>query len=95
MGRKFKLRIDHHGLKYLFEFKNINANKARWLEFICKFYFDINHVKVKENEVVLALSRRVHVMHAIAVSTCKLDLKRRILEAFISNGYYLQLKEKT
>ena len=36
----------------------------------------------------------MHVMNATAVSTCTLDLKSRILEALISDGYYLQEKEK-
>lgn len=34
-----------------------------------------------------------HAMHAIVVSTCKSDMKRRILEALVSYGYYLQVKE--
>ena len=30
MGRKFELRIDHYGLKYLFDQQNLNARQARW-----------------------------------------------------------------
>ena len=33
MGRRFELRIDHCGLKYLFDPPTLNARKARWLEF--------------------------------------------------------------
>ena len=39
MGRIFELRIDHCGLKYLFDQPNLNARKARWLEFLCEFHF--------------------------------------------------------
>ena len=35
MGRIFELRIDHCGLKYLFDQPNLNARKARWLELLC------------------------------------------------------------
>ena len=56
MDRKFKLRIDHHGLKYLFDQPNLNARQARWLELILEFDFDIVYVKGKENRVTDALS---------------------------------------
>ena len=39
MGRMFELRTDHYGLKYLFDKPTLNARKARWLEFLCEFYF--------------------------------------------------------
>ena len=39
MGRKFELRIDHCGLKYLFNQPTLNVRKARWLEFLCEFDF--------------------------------------------------------
>ena len=44
--------------------------------------------------MVDALSRRMHGMHVAAISTCKSDLKSIILEALISDGYYLQVREK-
>ena len=33
MGRKFELRIDHCGLKYLFDHPTLKARQARWIEF--------------------------------------------------------------
>ena len=60
IGRKFELRTDHLGLKYIFDQPNLNARQARWLEVISEFYFDIVYVKGKENSVADALSRRVH-----------------------------------
>jgi hypothetical protein len=33
MGKKFELRTDHIGLKYLFEQTTLNAKKTRWMEF--------------------------------------------------------------
>jgi hypothetical protein len=34
MGKRFELRIDHGGLKYLFQQPILNARKTRWLEFL-------------------------------------------------------------
>jgi hypothetical protein len=60
MGKIFKLRTDHNGLKYLFDQPTLNARQSRWLEFLSEYDFDINHIKGKENKVVDALSKRVH-----------------------------------
>jgi hypothetical protein len=57
----------HIGLKYLFEQPTLNARKTRWLKFLSEYDFDIKHIKGKENKVVDALSRRVHLMHATAI----------------------------
>ena len=56
MGRNFELRTDHCGLKYLFDHPTLNARQARFLEFLCDFYFEIKHIKGKENKIVDALS---------------------------------------
>jgi hypothetical protein len=34
MGKRFKLRKNHNGLKYLFDQPTSNARKIRWLEFL-------------------------------------------------------------
>ena len=47
MGRIFELRIDHCGLKYLFDHPTLNARQARWLDFLCEFDFEIKHIKGK------------------------------------------------
>ena len=89
IGRKFKLRTDHHGLKYLFDQPNLNARQARWLELILEFDLDIIYIKGKENRVADALSRKLHVAHMAAVSTFKSDLRDKILEALSPYGFYL------
>jgi hypothetical protein len=81
MGRKFELRRDHNGLKYLFDQPTLNARQSRWLEFLCEYDFDIKHIKGKENKVANALSRKVHNLHATTISMYQTDLKGRILEA--------------
>ena len=57
MGRIFELRIDHCGMKYVFEKPTLDAKQAKWLEFLCEFYFEIKHIKGKEDKVVDALER--------------------------------------
>jgi hypothetical protein len=93
MGRKFELRTDHSGLKYLFEQPTLNARQTRWLEFLSEYDFDIKHIKGKENKVVDALNRRVHKMHATTISMYMTDLKDRILEVVTTNQHYVQVKE--
>jgi hypothetical protein len=93
MGKRFELRTDHIGLKYLFEQPTLNARKTRWLEFLSEYDLDIKHIKGKENKVVDALSRRVHLMHATVVSMHQSDLKRRILDDLVTDQHYLQVKE--
>lgn len=89
MGRKFELRTDHHGLKYLFDQPNLNARQARWLEMISEFDFDIVYVKGKENCVADALSRRVHVVYTVTASSGISDLKDKVLESLDSDEFYL------
>ena len=71
MGRRFKLKIDHCGLKYLFDQPMLNSRQARWLEFLCEFDFEIKHIKGKENKVADALSRKVQEMHVESLSICQ------------------------
>jgi hypothetical protein len=88
MGRRFKLRTDHNGLKYLFDQPTLNARQIRWLEFLCEYDFDIKHIKGKENKVVDALSRKVHKLHATTISMYRTDIKDKILEATNANLQY-------
>ena len=75
MGRKFELRIDHCGLKYLFDQPTLNSRQARWWEILCEFDFEIKHIKGKENKVVDALRRKVQEMHVAYISIFQSDLR--------------------
>jgi hypothetical protein len=94
MGKIFELRTDHNGLKYLFDQPTLNARKIRWLEFLCEYEFDIKHIKGKENKVVDALSRKVHKLHAVAISMYRTEMKDRILEASDTDLQYKGLVAK-
>ena len=94
MGIRFELRTDHNGLKYLFDQPTLNARQSICLEFLSEYDFDINHIKGKENKVDYALSRRVHELHATAISMYQSDLKDRILEAAKLDLHYKELVAK-
>ena len=79
MSRRFKLRIDHCGLKYLFDQPTLNARQARWLEFLCEFDFEIKHIKGKENKVANALNRKVQEMHLASLSILQSDLRQQVI----------------
>ena len=79
MGRKFEMRTDHCGLKYLFDHPTLNVRKSRWLDFLCEFDFEIKHIKGKENKVDDALNRKVHEMHVSSLSIFQSNLRQQIV----------------
>ena len=89
MGRRFELRTDHCGLKYLFDHPTLNARKTRWLEFLCEFDFEIKHIKGKENKVVDALNRKVHEMHVASLSIFQSDLRLLIVNHTAEDELYV------
>ena len=94
MGRRFKLRTDHCGLKYLFDQFALNARQARWLDFLCEFYFEIKHIKGKENKLDDALIRKGHEMHLAYLSIFQLDLRQQIINHTGEDEMYVQIKDK-
>ena len=65
MGIIFVFKIDNAGLKYLFEQQNLNARQAQWLAFLREFYFEMKHIKGKENKVVDAISKKIRQLNTI------------------------------
>jgi hypothetical protein len=63
------------------------------MEFMSEYYFEIKHIKGKENQVANALNRRAHEKHGVAISMYKIDLKYQIIAAANSDHHYLKLKE--
>jgi hypothetical protein len=94
MGKRVELRTDHNGLKYLFDQPTLNVRQTRWFEFLSEYFFDIKHIKGKENKVANALRRRVHELHATTISMYQSDLKDRIIEASKSDLQYKKLVAK-
>jgi BMFP domain-containing protein YqiC len=64
------------------------------LESLCEYHYDIKHIKRNKNKVVDALSRRVHELHAMAISMYQNDIKGRILKVANANLQYMELVAK-
>jgi hypothetical protein len=94
MGKMFEIRIDHNGLKYLFDQPTLNSRERKWLEFLSEYDFDIKHIKGKENKVDDALNIRVHEMHATSISMYQSNLKHKIIEAANLDLQYKELMTK-
>jgi hypothetical protein len=94
VGKRFELRIDHNGLKYLFDQPTLNARQRRWLEFLSEYDFDIKHIKGKDNKLDDALDKRVHKLHATTISMYQSYLKDIILEAAKLDLQYKELVAK-
>ena len=71
---------DHNVLSYLFDQSNMNVGQAIWLSMISEFDFEIKYIKGKENMVVDALSRKIHVNHITTVSSYGTKLHYHILQ---------------
>ena len=78
IGRKFILMTDNKGIKYLLDQPNMNARKARWIDFLSKYDFKIQHIKGKENKVVDALSRNARLNFTAVISTYTTDLEEQL-----------------
>jgi hypothetical protein len=91
MGKRFELRTYHNGLKYLFDHPTLNVRKKQWLEFLCEYEFDIKNIKGKQNQVVDALSRRMHEVLSTTISMYQNDLKGRISNAAKVDLQYMEL----
>jgi len=94
MGKRFEIRTNHNGLKYLFDQPTLNARQSRWFEFLYKYDFYIKNIKGKENKVVYSLRRRMHELHATTISMYQMDLKDIIYEATKVDLQYMELETK-
>ena len=57
-GRHFTVRSDHGSLRWLMNFKNIEGQVARWLEFLASYEFDIHYRPGISHQNADSMSRR-------------------------------------
>jgi hypothetical protein len=88
LGRRFVLMTDHCGLRHLFDQPKLNSRQARWMALLGEFYFEIKHIKGKENKVVDALRRSMKTIHLAAVSTCETNVKERVKNAQETDTFF-------
>ena len=85
---------DNISLKYLFDQQNLNARKARWLDFVSKYDFEIKHIKRKETKMDDALSRNAITDFIAAISCYKEELDDKLEEGIKMDKKYQNLREK-
>ena len=85
---------NNKGLKYLLDQPNLNVRQARWLAFLSEYDFEIQHIKGKENKVGDAISRKVRLNFATAISTYVLDLDEQLKEGVKQDEIYQKLQAK-
>ena len=94
IGEIFLLMSDNISLKYLFDQQNLNTRKARWLDFLSKYDFEIKHIKGKENKVVDSLSKNAVTSFVASINSYKIDLEDKMEEGIRQDPKYQNLKEK-
>ena len=88
LGSKFVLMTNHCGLRHLFDQPKLNARQAGWMALLSEFYFEIKHIKGKENKVADTLSRSMKTIHLAVVSPCEMDVKERLRNAQETNTFF-------
>ena len=58
------------------------------MDFLCEFDFKIKNIKGKENKVVDALKRNMHIMHVESISVFILDLRKIIIGSLAKHEHY-------
>ena len=81
---------DNKGLKYLLDQPNLNVRQARWLAFLSKYDFKIQHIKVKK-KVADARSRNARPDFVAAINTYKIDLEDQLEEGVKLDETYHKL----
>ena len=93
-ARRFVLMSNNVSLKYLFDQQNLNARKSRWLAFLSEFYFEIRHIKGKENRVADAFSRKISHINSRLTNSYQTNLEYKIKFTTQDDEIYKQTKTK-
>ena len=62
-GARFRIKTDHHPLKYLDTQKTLSRNQARWVELMQEIDYNMDYIKGKSNIVADALSQQYNETH--------------------------------
>lgn len=93
LGRKFKLRTDHHSLTWLTNFKKPEGQLARWLEKLAEYTFDIQHRPGCKHNNADSLSRHPHNETVAAITTA--DTPFSLFSYSLDEVQNLQLQDNT
>ena len=91
LGVKFKIRMDHESLKYLFTQPLLNNRQRGWMNLLSEYDFEIKYIEGKENKVADALSRRPF---ANAITLIRSDLAENIKSELEHDAFYAPILQK-
>ena len=72
----------------------LNSRQEIWMAFLSEFYFEVKHIKGKENRMADALNRWTHAVYEITMSQLESDLMSRIKTSSIHDAEYENLLNK-
>lgn len=88
IGKRFEIRINHISLKCLFDQPNLNSKQSKQMKFICEIEFEVQNIRWKENRVVDALNKKIHVA---TINISKSNMKARVINTLAKDEYYIQV----
>ena len=94
MGKKFLLKIDNMSLNYLFKQPDLNSRKARRLDSLSEYHFQLNHIKGTEKKIADDLSERDHMIYEVTLSQTDSNLHERIKTTNIVDPFYVEILKK-
>lgn len=94
LGRGLVMMSDQSVLRYLFYQLNLNGRHVWWLAMISQLDFEIKYIKGKDNRVVHYLSKKIKLIHLVAMSSYKRDLQDRIWKESQHDVRYMEIMYK-
>jgi hypothetical protein len=84
------LYTGNHALQFITKQEKLNQKHAKWVEFMQKFTFVINHISGSANKVVDALSRRCLILQEFQVETLGFE---HLKEMYQEDTYFKEAYE--
>jgi hypothetical protein len=92
LGVHFKIKTDHHSLKYLLEQRMNTPQQQKWLSKLLGFDYEISDKQGKENMVADALFQEASWEGLLmAISTVSTELLQQIKESWEQDSSIQQL----
>ena len=78
--REFVLYTDHQALKHINNQVSIDRIYARWVAYIQRFHFTLNHKSGVTNKVAYALSRQASLLNTLCTEVVRFNCPKELYE---------------